>query len=309
MNRVARWILEGWIMSAGLLVYPMNASAEPVQGVEMTGRITHLAGDALNYPMAVRIGPGNDRYVLDSGNGRLLVTDEGGTLKQSWPLDLVGKSQFEAASDIAVDKSGNVYVADSVNNRVVKYSANGQRLLSIGQPGELDGPLGLAVADNGEIIVANTNNHSIFVYDAGGKLTRRFGSEGSGLGNLRFPHGIAVDAKGAIYVADFLNDRIAVFSAQGTPMLSFGAIGASAGQFNNPYGIALDGRERVWVTDAENSRVQVFTAQGTNAQVPISSGAGARLDHPKSVAITADGQVIVCNTGNHSVDIFRVGNL
>ena len=311
MTRATRWTLGGWIVSIGLLVVPMNLWAQHVQGLEKTGRIARLeaALGALKYPMAVRIGPGRDRYVLDSGNGRVVVIGNNGKVKQNWALDMPGKSQFEAAADIAVDKAGNVYVADAVNSRVVKYSGTGKRLLVIGKPGEINGPLGLAVADDGSLIVADTNGHSVVMYDATGKLVRRFGGEGTGPGHLRYPHGIALDSKGNIYVADFLNDRVSQFDAKGTPMKSFGGSGKDPGKFRNPYGLAIDQKGRIWVSDSENARIQVFSAEGTDPQVVNSPGAGAEaFDHPKSVAVAPDGEVIVCNTGKHAADLFRFKN-
>lgn len=311
MTRFARWTLGGWIVIIGVLVIPMTVRAQHVQGLEKTGRIARLeaALGALKYPMAVRIGPGKDRYVLDGGNGRLLVIGNNGKVKHNWPLDTAGKSQFEAAADIAIDKSGNVYVADAANSRIVKYSGVGKRLLVIGKPGEINGPLGLAVTDDGSLIVADTNGHSVVVYDPTGKLVRRFGSEGTGPGNLRYPHGIALDAKGNIYVADFLNDRVSVFDPKGTPVRTFGGSGKDPGKFRNPYGLAIDHKGRVWVSDSENARIQVFSAEGTEPQVLASPGPGAEaFDHPKSVAVAPDGEVIVCNTGKHAADLFRYKN-
>lgn len=308
MGMPRHWFLGGCACGVALLA-SMHAQAKNAEGVQKTGRIARLEGafGALKYPLAVRVGHNRDIYVLDSGNGRMIVLGNDGKVRQSWPIDVSGNTQFEAAADIALDKSGNVYLADAVNHRVQKYSPTGRPLLTVGKQGEITGPLGVAVATDGTIFVSDTRGHGIAVYDAAGKLLRRFGSEGTGKGQVRFPHGIAIDKKGDLYVADFLNDRIAIFSASGRPLGTIGKSGKEPGQFHNPTGVAIDPWGRIWVADSENARVQVLAPDGTHPQVltgPSTSPEEA-FDHPKSISVTPDGEVLVCNTGKHAVDVFR----
>jgi len=93
-------------------------------------------------------------------------------------------------------------------------------------------------------------------------FTTKWGSEGTGNGQLQYPEGIAVDSQGYVYVADTGNYRIQKFNSSGGYITKWGSYGSGNGQFKYPTGIAVDSSANVYVTDSGNACVQKFTSNG-----------------------------------------------
>jgi DNA-binding beta-propeller fold protein YncE len=100
------------------------------------------------------------------------------------------------------------------------------------------------------------------VFTKEGKFLFKWGSSGSGDGELNIPWGIDIDKHGDVYVADWRNDRIQKFAPDGRFLMKFGASGQGDGEFNRPTGVAVDKDGIIYVTDFKNDRLQVFGADG-----------------------------------------------
>src|SRR5437879_10287462 len=135
---------------------------------------------------------------------------------------------------IAVDKEGNVYVADADGKNgkghiVVKFSPEGKVLLTLGKPG-MPGdapdffyrPSAVAIAPNGDIFVADghggDSNARIVKFSKDGKFIMTWGKKGSAPGEFNGPHALAFDSKGRLFVADRSNNRIQIFDQNGNFM-------------------------------------------------------------------------------------------
>ena len=133
-----------------------------------------------------------------------------------------GNRQLSQPAGIAVDQKGNVYVADTANNRIQVFSSNGTFISKWGQYGNLgnnsfNSPEGIAVDQKGNVYVADTANNKIKVFSSNGTFISTWGRYGSGAGMLKFPEDVAIDpSSGSVYVADTANNRIQVFSSNGT---------------------------------------------------------------------------------------------
>ena len=174
-----------------------------------------------------------------------------------------GNGQFNVPDGIAVDSLGYVYVADSNNFRVQKFTSAGGYLTQWGSQGSGNGQFeysyGIAIDNLDNVYVADESNFRIQKFTTAGAYVAQWGSEGSGNGQLEFPAGIAVDDFGNVYVADMGNDRIEEFTSAGTYVTQWGSLGAGPGQFDDPYAVAVDGPGNViYVADAANNRVEVL---------------------------------------------------
>ncbi len=131
-------------------------------------------------------------------------------------------------------------------------------------------------------------------------VTQTIGTtEGIAAGQFIYPVGLAIAGDGTIFVSEYGgNDRIQVFAADGRLLRSWGRYGEADGEFKRPQGLALAG-ERLYVADAANHRIQVFMPDGTF----VMSWGDVR--YPYSVAVDADGNVLVAEYGRHQVSKFR----
>ncbi|MCH8222671.1 MAG: SMP-30/gluconolactonase/LRE family protein, partial [Chloroflexi bacterium] len=144
---------------------------------------------------------------------------EGATLVAKWGSPGGGDGQFNRPGGVAVDASGNVYVADFDNHRVQVFSPEGRFLRKWGSEGaadgEFDGPTGVAVDGSGNVYVVDGLNARVQVFSPEGRFLRKWGSEGAADGEFGGPTGVAVDASGNVYVVDTGSHRVQVFSPEG----------------------------------------------------------------------------------------------
>ncbi len=142
-----------------------------------------------------------------------------------------------------------------------------------------------------------------------------WGSQGSGPGQLINPKDLALDAEGNIYVVDSGNSRVVKFDPTGKFITQWGSNGTAAGQFkDDPWGIAVDSEGGfVYVADTWNHRIQKFTLDGEfvtqwgSFVVTDGSavGEGGRFYGPRDIAIDAEGNLYVTDTGNKRIQKFN----
>jgi len=174
-----------------------------------------------------------------------------------------GGGQFAEPRGVAADGSGNIYVADSKNSRIVVLDSNGalRRALGTKGPGEgqVNEPSGVAVGPDGMVFVADTWNHRIVRFGPGGEWAGVWTDPEK---NFFGPRSLVV-SRGSLYVSDTGNKRIVRFdAATGAVTGRWGEPGSEPGQFIEPVGVAADSSGRIYVADTGNHRVQVFDADG-----------------------------------------------
>src|SRR5919108_69739 len=172
---------------------------------------------------------GLDRYIFVGGWG-----------------DEAAIGNFSVLAAIAVDpSSGNVYVADTYNAEIKKFTSNGTFISKWGEYGKtgerLNAPSGIAVdPSSGNVYVADTYNAEIKEFTNNGTFISKWGSHGKNDGQLNSPSGISLDESGNIYVADTGNNQISIFTNNGTFIATFGTYGINDGQMRYPSGISVD---------------------------------------------------------------------
>jgi len=178
-----------------------------------------------NAPRAMAMGLDGSIYIADSRNNRIQHIASNGTVFQVWGTYsniLKGDAPpgtFNEPWGIAVGLDGSVYVADTWNYRIQKFTSNGLFVTmwnSYGdpnQPTSFYGPRGIAVNKLGQVLVTDTGNDRVVIFDSAGKYLGQFGEKGFDLGQFDEPVGLAIDKEGNLFVADTWNQRIQVFAA------------------------------------------------------------------------------------------------
>ncbi len=183
----------------------------------------------------------------------------------------IADGKLNQPQGVTVDSSGNVYVVDTGNNRIQKFTSAGVHTATWGTAGsgnlQFNNPTGIAT-DNTYLYIVDTGNNRIQKITVNGVFTSAWGSLGSATSQFSSPKGILVYNDGVntyIYVADTGNNRIMRFETDGSPTVLnsvWGSYGSGNGQFNQPQRLAMDSNYDLYITDT-TGRVQKFNPIGT----------------------------------------------
>jgi tetratricopeptide (TPR) repeat protein/streptogramin lyase len=208
-------------------------------------------------------------YVVDSsgfkGNGnRIEKFDSSGNFITKWGTTGHGDGQFKSPLGIAVDSSGNVYVADRGNHRIQKFDSSGNFITKWGSYGLADGqfqnPYAVGVDSSGNVYVNDFVLGKIQKFDSSGNFITEWGSVGTGDGQMRGVYSIAVDSSGNVYVADSKNGRIQKFDSSGNFITKWGS--GYYQPHTSPGYLAVGSSGNVYVTEFANKRITVFAPSG-----------------------------------------------
>ena len=247
--------------------------------------------------------------VIVAGLAALLIAAGPATasyqFQTAWGSSGSAAGQFNAPGLISVGPDGSVYVADTGNNRVQRFDANGAFLTSWGgtgaAAGQFQSPAAVAVGPDGSVYVSDSANNRMQRFDANGTFISQWGTPGAGAGQFSNPQGVAVGPDGSVYVADAGNARVEQFLADGTFNTSFGS---GAGGFGQLRGIAAGPDGSVYTVDQQNSRVEHFDATGTFLGSWGTSGGGdGQFQAAIGIAASAAG-VYVTDTVQNRVQKF-----
>jgi sugar lactone lactonase YvrE len=239
-------------------------------------------------PSGIAVDSGNI-FVADTLNHKIRKTVAGVTFitfAGSSEGDAIGQgtaAQFNRPYGIALDSSGNIFVADTYNHKIRKITPQGEVSTFAGSSkdfadgkgttAKFNNPKGIAVDNNGNIFVADSGNHKIRKITsqgvvstfAGRSLSEIYGGFADGKGTdakFALPSGIAVDSSGNVFVADSYNHKIRKITPQGEVSTLAGSSNGFAdgkgttAKFETPSGIAVDNDGNILVTDLKNHKIR-----------------------------------------------------
>jgi serine/threonine-protein kinase len=326
-----------WTASNLIGVPTPTIAPSPTPAPEPTLSITTLAGGIvnpatcwLNFKSGVTIDGSGNVYFSDTVYNRIRKISPAGVLSTlagsgaSLYADGTGElAKFYEPTGLASDVNGNVYVADTKNNRVRKITPNG---IVTTLSGYFNYPEGVAVDRIGNIYVADTLNHKICKIKPSGEVTTLAGSglpgyvDGNGTAAYFYkPSGLAVDSIGNVYVADKFNHMIRKISSTGVVTTVAGkyfssgfanGVGKDA-IFRYPTSLAIDSNNNIYVSDCDNHMIRKISTSGTVSTVAgsgspgysdgIGVAAGFMFNQPSGITIDGSGNFYVADSGNNRI--------
>lgn len=304
-----------------------NYGVTPSAGVQIEdpteGKTIVLGADqvfdnlGLNGPRSLAFAPDGTFYVADGYNHRVLHLDQNGQI-----LQVIGSASpgcpypgnppsnqpagtFCEPWGVAVAPDGSLFVSDTWNHRIQKFSPTGEFIKAWGYFGQAEapdafyGPRGLATDAQGRLYVVDTGNKRIVIFDSNGNFITEFGSAGVDVGQFDEPVGIALDGEGNIYITDTWNQRVQVFQpSEGglafTPLRQWEVYGWFGQSLDNKPFIAVNAQKHVFITDPEGYRVMEFTDQGELLRVWGEYGnTASSFGLASGIAIDAEGHIWV----------------
>ncbi len=308
------------------------------------------ASSDLDQPNGVAVDDSGNLYIADTGNDVIERVTPSGTL--SIVAGIAGQagaptagpasaSKLYQPQGIALDSSGDLFIADTQNNLVEKVTSGGTLSIIAGKAGQFGAPTpgpasasklnlpgGVAIDSSGDLYIADTDNSLVEEVTSGtlSILAGKVGQPGAptpgpaSSSDLWGPSGVAIDASGDLYIADYQNSVVEKV-AGGTLSILAGESShaglptpgaATSSELGNPMALALDGTGALYIADNTNDLIEKVTAGGTLSVIagngPLGGAptpgpaASSALGSPVDVATDAAGDLYIADAGNNVVE-------
>ena len=242
--------------------------------------------------------------VADSRNGRIEKFTPSGTFITSIGTKGTGYGQFSEPNGIAIDRDGNIYVADAGNHRVQKLGPDGSVTAQWSGPDPgFYGPRDIAIGPDNSVYVLDQGHSRIVKMAPNGNVLAVWGSEGVGDGQFANHTGLAVDAKtNRVYVADPLHKRIQVFDSNGKFLWKWIVAEWQNNIWPFQHLVIDPKRDRLYASSVPTHNVLVFDPNGTRMGT-LRPTPPDKLEGPSAMALRDEKLYVVCTFGN------RVGQI
>src|SRR5438874_3968497 len=339
---------EGMAVDSAGNIYVADTDASTIRKITPGGVVSTFAGSfakagpqngtgsaaRFNLPTDVAVDSSNNVYVADSNNCTIrkitpaaVVTTLAGLASPGHTNGTGSAARFDFPQGVAVDSTGKIYVADSVESAIRKITPSAVVSTFAGLPGtsgyvDATGtaarfafPRWLTIGPLNNVYVGDTFNFVVRKITPSAAVSSVVTNPANGAGEVR---GVAVDNSGNIYTADYPHHTVRKITPDGTASIFAGlndtpgsANGTgSTARFNFPIGLAVDGAGNVYVGDNGNNTIRkitpaakVTTFAGSAGLSGSADGTGtaARFAGPFGVAVDQSGNVFVADAGNNII--------
>jgi sugar lactone lactonase YvrE len=280
------WKVANFFVDRSLQIFPKLRGKGKVSEMGRFYYTSGIAVDTLGTVYVADVGNHTIRKISKTG----VVSTLAGSPGVSGNADGIGRAaQFQVLAGIAVDLSGNLYVADQGNSTIRKIFPNG-RVITLAGLADVRGSV-----------------------DGDGENAR-----------FNYPTGVAVDSLGNIYVADMGNEVIRKITPKGV-VSTFAGLKLTPGiylhghdLFKGPKAVAVDSSDNVYVAEAGNHIIRKITQNGLVTRIsgdPEHTGSSdeyfnsaARFNSPAGITVDSFGKIYVADTGNHTIRKILVAN-
>ena len=314
----------------GNVIVTDGGQSNRIRRVTTEGRVETIAGSGegfadgnalqaqFNTPSGIAIDRAGNIIITDTSNNRIRKLSTDGTRVSTIAGNGVAgfedgrtdEAQFDGPIGIAIDKNGDLIIADTYNDSIRKVTTDGvvTTIAGTGLPGYSNGdanaamfdtPCGVAVDEDGNVFVADTGNHAIRKISSLGEVTTIAGSSEEGLqkGDVRLNHpvGISLTHDGFLFISDEERGRIIRITPEGESTIYAGSIagfvngtGESA-RFNGPSSVAVDRQGIVYIADSQNYLIREIVP---SLIVPVPKQPTLFIQPPQSGTSTKSEEVI-----------------
>ncbi|HTA68136.1 MAG TPA: IPT/TIG domain-containing protein [Bryobacteraceae bacterium] len=313
--------------------YTINTIAGSAGNAGFAGDSGSAVGSQLNYPTGIAVDKSGNLYIADGLNNRVRKISGGvistvagnGTAGYTGDKGPATSAELNNPTGVALDSSGNLYIADSANNVVRMVTSSGTITTfagnnTLGYSGDMALATGAQLSNPVGVIADSAGN--VYIADAGNNVIRQvfMGNIVTYAEGFTQPDAVAVDSAGNIFVADTQGRRIVKYSSSGvyTTIAGSGNGGFSGDNgpgpnatVYDPMGLAVDVSGNVYIADTFNSRIRKVTPSGIittvagNGTLYFSGDGGpatqAALHFPHGVAVDSSGNVYITDTVNSVV--------
>jgi sugar lactone lactonase YvrE/4-amino-4-deoxy-L-arabinose transferase-like glycosyltransferase len=315
-------VAQLWDYGSTAVTAPIQA--DPYEGKQISINADQSFGTAgsepgqFQTPRDLALAPDGSLYVADTFNNRIQHLAADGSVLQVWGsfADISkgtapGGTFFEPWG-IAVGADGSVYVADTWNHRIQKFTSDGKFVNMWGYFGQADtpfaiwGPRDIAIDANNHIYITDTGNKRVVIYDENGNYINQFGSLGLEPGQFDEPVGVAVDKDGVVYITDTWNQRIQAMTPDSSgnyiPLTNWEIVAWYGQSLDNKPFLAVDDSGNLYTTDPEGYRVLHFTTTGTFINYFGDYGSGPnQFNLPTGIITDGKGGVWIADAGNNRI--------
>ncbi|MDD2815217.1 MAG: DUF839 domain-containing protein [Thiotrichaceae bacterium] len=337
----------GWLFAVcvGMLSHSAQA-AWIIKNVAGNGGVglsdsSNAANAMLNKPSGLALDSKGNLYFVDTMNNRVRKVE----LRPVYPTmtcyntattncvpsgltvgaisTVIGENaKLKSPLGLAIDAQDNIYVADTDNNRVLKFSNAG--VMSVVSD-QVKLPGALAVTPTGSVYIADTGNNRI-LSNASGAMSPLVLKDALGTPSttstslLNSPQGIAVDASGNVFVADTNNNVVRKIDTTGKTSIIAGNgmegsasenVSAASAPLRHPVGVTVDAQGNIYIADTDNNRIRkvdtsgkVSTVAGTGSEGDAGdddNASAATLKKPRNIVVDNKGNLYVTDTNNNRI--------
>jgi len=228
-----------------------------------------------------------------------------------------GAEDFSGPTDVAVNSKGEVFICDTGNNRVVKYSPDFQYMTSysVANDAKFRQPKGIGIDTKDNVYIADTGNNRVLKFDTNGSLmmeiysTVKIGQQKDPSNTIKCPYDVCVGPNGIIYIID-LNNRLLVYDQNGLCINKLGSKGTGSKSFDVPTRLAVtndEGPEKkyyLYVADSFNTRIVKFDNLFNSIYEVRDKGVLNYIKDPRGLTVMPDKTLIASDCGDLPVCVY-----
>jgi len=312
-DRIQKFTSDGQWATAWSTTNPSGVAVDSSDVVYVAGSNTISRFSSSGSPLTSWAATGAVGVAID-GSDDVWATTSGNVIKEfdnlgTTTIGTYGSGSLSGPQSIAVAPSGKVFVADTGNGCIRRFSSGGSAELEFGQypgTGVPDVPSGIALDASDNVYVTKKATDEIQKFDKDGNLLAELGGTGNTDGKLNDPAAIDIGPDGNLYVADTTNERIQILDTSGGYVDQWGSAGSGLGQVTDPAGIAVNPTTgNVYVGDTGNNRIEEFDPSGTALRTwGVFGSEDGNFKSPKGIAIDGAGHVWVADSTNNRIQEF-----